>query len=78
MPAHERFFECILVADRNEYRFHFRAWTPDEAEFHLRRELESWGVALPGELRVVDARGRVVLSSAYAPPSSATGLPPPR
>ncbi len=63
----EPFFECVFSVDRNEYRFHFRAWTAEEAEAHLRDELREYGVDVPGELRVIDRKGRVLLRSEYLP-----------
>ena len=63
----EPFFECVFVSDRNEYRFHFRAWTAAEAEYHLRRELQESGVAADGELRVLDKKGHLLSTSAYRP-----------
>jgi hypothetical protein len=65
----ERFFECVFAAERNEYRFHLRAWTPEEAAEHLRAELGANGLAVRGELRVVDRRGRVLVSLEYEPPA---------
>jgi hypothetical protein len=67
----ERFFECVFVAERNEYRFHLRAWTPEEAAQHLKAALWESGLVVPGELRVVDPRGRVLVRLAYEPPARA-------
>jgi hypothetical protein len=67
MPKREPYFECVFVADRNEYRFHFRSRSAEEAERHLRDELQEWGLDVSGEVRVVDARGRVVRCSTYGP-----------
>jgi hypothetical protein len=61
----EQFFECTFASDRNEYQFHCRAWTPDEAEGHFRSMLESDGVSLPGTLRIRDLRGHVLRSGSY-------------
>ncbi len=67
MAKREPFFECVLVADRNEYRFHLRAWTAEEAELHFREELRSNGVTASGELQVLDRNGGLARRSAYAP-----------
>ena len=71
----EPFFECVFVSERNEYRFHFRAWTAAEAEYHLRRQLEESGVAADGELRVLDAKGRLLRTSPYRPVLPDVGTP---
>jgi hypothetical protein len=68
MPSRVPYFECVFVADRNEYRFHFRCPSAEEAERHLCEELREWGLAVAGEVRVMDARGRVVRRTAYDPP----------
>jgi hypothetical protein len=67
----EQFFECVFVADRSEYRFHLRAWTPAEAAQHLVTELGENGLDLPGDVRVLDPRGKVLVSVEYAPPQRA-------
>jgi hypothetical protein len=67
----ERFFECVFAADRSEYRFHLRAWTPEEAAYHLDEELREAGLAIPGQIRILDSRGKTVLSLEYTPPSRA-------
>ncbi len=77
MSKREPFFECVFVCDRNEYRFHFRAWTAAEAEYHLRLELQESGVAANGELRVLDAKGRVLRASPYPVRSDRDDPPPP-
>jgi hypothetical protein len=64
----EQFFECVFAADRSEYRFHLRAWTPEEAAQHLVSELGEYGVEVAGEVRVVDPRGKVLVNVEYAPP----------
>jgi hypothetical protein len=69
MANREPYFECVFVVDRNEYRFHFRSPTPAEAEQHLSDALHEWGVDVSGEVRVLDAKGRVLLLSAYGPPA---------
>jgi hypothetical protein len=43
----DRFYECVFAADRNEYRFHLRAWTPEEAAYHFDAELRENGLAVP-------------------------------
>jgi hypothetical protein len=63
----ERFFECVFAVERNEYRFHLRAWTPEEAAYQLDAELRENGFAIPGELHVLGSRGEVLLSVEYAP-----------
>ncbi len=73
----EKFFECMLVADRNEYRFHFRAWDAAGAERCLREMLEHNRVNACGELRVLDARGRILLASEYGAPLSSGATAPP-
>lgn len=56
----EQFFECTFASGRNEYRFHCRAWDPDEAEAHFRSLLASDGVADPGTLLIRNLRGQVL------------------
>ena len=65
MAKREQFFKCTLASDRNEYQFHCRAWTPDEAERHFRSMLESDGVRLPGTLSIRDLRGHLLRHGAY-------------
>jgi hypothetical protein len=72
----ERFFECLFVSDRNEYRFHFRAWSAEEAGQHLLDDLRDHGLTASGELRVLDPRGRVVLRSEYVPGPGRSGPRP--
>ncbi len=67
MPSREPYFECVFVVDRNEYRFHFRSPSAEAADRHLRDGLREWGVDVPGETRVLDAKGRVLLRSPYQP-----------
>ena len=69
MTNREPYFECLFVVDRNEYRFHFRSPTPAEAEQRLRDALHEWGVDASGEVRILDGKGRVLLLSAYGPPT---------
>ena len=70
MPNRDPTFECVLVVDRNEYRFHFRSSSAQEAERHLRDELREWGVESSGEVLVLDGKGRVLLRSPYLPPAN--------
>jgi hypothetical protein len=70
MSLREPFFECVFVSGRNEYRFHVRAWTAEEAECHLREALQSHGLVARGEVRVQDARGRLVRRGRFEPTSS--------
>jgi hypothetical protein len=65
MTSHEKFFECILVVDRNEYCFHIRAWDAAEAEHHLCASLRENGVHQPGAILIRDARGAVLRSASY-------------
>jgi hypothetical protein len=67
MPRRETFFECVLVVERNEYRFHMRAWTATEAGQLLHRELQQVGVHECGELRVSDRKGSVLYRCSYQP-----------
>lgn len=67
MASRETFFECALVVDRNEYRFHMRAWSAAEAGELLHHELQEIGVHECGELRVLDARGGILYHCAYLP-----------
>jgi hypothetical protein len=57
MTTREKFFECVLALDHNEYRFHVRAWTPEEAQEHLCASLRENGVQETGVLTVLDGRG---------------------
>ncbi len=66
MMKRERFFECACAHDRNEYRCHIRAWTPEEASEHLRLALREDGVRDVGTLLVRDRRAAVVVRSDYA------------
>jgi hypothetical protein len=67
----EQFFECVFVADRSEYRFHLRAWTAAEAARHLVSDLGENGLDLPGDVRVLDPRGKVLVTVEYVPPRHA-------
>ncbi|HTP51852.1 MAG TPA: hypothetical protein VMK42_14250 [Anaeromyxobacteraceae bacterium] len=65
MSVRERFFECIFALDRNEYRFHVRAWDPKEAEEHLRASLRENGLQRPGTIMVRDGNGTLLRSAPY-------------
>ncbi len=73
MAPRERFFECVLALDQNEYRFHVRAWTAQEAWDHLGASLRENGLTEAGTLVVLDERGGELLRSPYefAPNSAA-------
>jgi hypothetical protein len=62
-PHHESFFECLFVQDREEYRFHVRAWNAGEAEESFRISLRQSGVSGPGRLSIQDPKGAEVLQS---------------
>jgi len=64
----ESFFECAFLQDGNEYRFHVRAWDPQEAEEHLRASLRDNGVRPPGTILIRDADGTVLHSVEYGGP----------
>lgn len=67
MSSHrERSFECVFAQDRNEYRFHMRAWNAKEAEEYLRASLRDNGVMEAGTLSIRDRKGAEVLRSEYA------------
>ena len=52
----EPFFKCVYSSERSEYSFHFRAWSAEEAEAHLRTELKTFAVNAAGEIRVLHLR----------------------
>jgi hypothetical protein len=56
----EQFFECTFASGRKEYRFHCRAWDPDEAGAHFRSLLLKDGVVDPGTLMIRNLRGQVL------------------
>lgn len=62
----EKFFECVFAPDRNEYRFHVRAWSAEQAEEHFRASLRDNGVREPGTLLIRNRKGVEVLRSGYA------------
>jgi hypothetical protein len=68
MSTRERFFECVLSQDREEYRFHVRAWSARDAEEEARASLRESGVREPGMLRIRDPKGVELVSSSYASP----------
>jgi hypothetical protein len=65
-PHHESSFECLFVQDREEYRFHVRAWNAGEAEESFRISLRQSGVWGPGRLSIQDPKGTEVLRSSRA------------
>ena len=71
MAKREAFYECVLSAERNEYRFHFRAWSAEAAAVALGAELHAYGFTAPGTIEVRDARGRLVARAAYDPGAGA-------
>jgi hypothetical protein len=54
--SRESIFECVLAADRREYRLHVRAWSATEAEERFRASLGESGVRDVGSLRIRDIR----------------------
>ncbi len=81
MSRRETFFECAFVVERNEYRFHVRAWSATEAGQLLHEELQEIGVQDCGELRVLDAKGGVLHRCPYLPAAhrldaSGSSVPP--
>jgi kynurenine formamidase len=76
MPKREQFFECVFVSDRNEYRFHFRAWNPEAAELLFRDELRACGVNAPGTLHICDSKGQLMRSADYEPFDKGRPAPP--
>jgi len=69
--AREKFFECVFSQDRNEYRFHVRAWDPQEAEEQLRASLRDNGVRPPGTILIRDTDGTELLRAEYQGPRAA-------
>jgi hypothetical protein len=66
MSVHrENSFECVFAQDRNEYRFHVRAWNAQEAEAQFRASLLDNGVRDGGTLSIRDRRGAEVLRSDF-------------
>jgi hypothetical protein len=66
MASRESFFECIFNPDRNEYRFHVRAWNAKEAEEHIRASLRDNGVRDSGTLLIRDRKGAELVRTGYA------------
>jgi hypothetical protein len=60
MTSREPFYECVLISERNEYHFHLRAWTAEEAEAQFRAVLQEHGVAADGIVRVLGLNGAVL------------------
>jgi len=75
MSSREKFFECTLVSDEEEYRFSTRAWTATEAEEHMRHSLRASGIRKAGTLLVRDPDGTTLRTSTYLvePLSSSAG-----
>jgi len=67
MGLRESFFECVFLSDRNEYVFHFRGWSAEEAEAHFREALIGDGLLVAGAIEVRDARHKVLRRSKYLP-----------
>jgi hypothetical protein len=65
-PHHESSYECLFAHDRDEYRFHVRAWNAGEAEESFRISLRQNGVRGPGTLSIRDRNGVEVLRSSRA------------
>ncbi len=74
MSRREPFYECVLISERNEYHFHVRAWTAEEAEAHFRALLHESGVIGDGTVCVLGLKGTVLRSS----PFTLGGSPPPK
>ena len=55
----------FVAPDRNEYRFHVRAWSAEQAEAHFRASLRENGVREPGTLLIRNRKGVEVLRSGY-------------
>jgi hypothetical protein len=66
MSSRERFFECVLNQDADEYRFHVRAWNAKAAEEEARASLKSSGVPDQGTLRIRDPKGVELVRASYA------------
>jgi len=67
LSKRESFFECVFVSDKNEYRFHFRAWTPEDAAKHFRDALRSNGVTSTGALLIRGPEGELLRRVPYDP-----------
>ncbi len=76
MAPRERFYECVLALDQNEYRFHVRAWTAEEACDHLGASLRENGLLDAGELVVLDGKGGELLRRSLEAGPDAGGLTP--
>jgi hypothetical protein len=66
MSSRERFFECVLDQDTDEYRLHVRAWNAKDAEAEARASLKSSGVPDQGTLRIRDPKGVELVRASYA------------
>jgi len=75
MAKREGFYECVYSSDRNEYRFHLRAWNEQEAETRLRDLLLSYDIRAAGTLLIRNAKGLVVRRSGYPAPSAEDPAP---
>jgi hypothetical protein len=66
MSSRERFFECVLSQDTDEYRFHVRTWNAKDAEEEARASLRSSGVQDQGTLQIRDPKGVEIVHASYA------------
>lgn len=66
MSTRERFFECVLNQDTDEYRLHVRAWNAKDAEAEARASLRSSGVPDRGTLHIRDPKGVELLRASFA------------
>jgi hypothetical protein len=65
MSSRERFFECVLSQDTDEYRLHVRAWNARDAEAEARVSLRSSGVPDQGTLHIRDPKGVELVRASY-------------
>ena len=66
MSSREKFFECVLSQEKDEYRFHVRAWSARDAEEEARASLRDGGVREPGTLRFRDSKCVELVQASYA------------
>ncbi len=66
MSSRERFFECVLNQDTDEYRLHVRAWNAKDAEEEARVSLHNSGVPDRGTLHIRDQKGVEILNASFA------------
>jgi hypothetical protein len=66
MSSREQFFECVLRQDRDEYRFHVRAWNAKAAEEEARASLRNSGIQESGMLAIRDPKGVELVRSSFA------------